>query len=173
MGYHAVVGVRRDRRLSDGTRLDRAATYGEAVFLEGLKVPVYVAPYMLKRDGTKEERFVICAKALSPDHIVRWGKKRWSIEDFFKTAKGSFSLQRFGRGTKLGVYRYLLLSLLAYWGYLSQGRKGLPKWGEAAQTILEAVLPQTVIEGLLKEVGRQSALLRSHGLEVRVNGCQI
>ncbi len=177
LGYHAVVGVRRDRRLSDGTRLDRAATYGKAAYLEGLTVPVYVASYLLKRDGSREKRFVICTKALSPEHIVRWGKKRWSIEGFFKTAKGRFSLERFGQGTRLGVYRYLLLSLLAYllahWGYLSLGRGGLPRWGAAARTILEEVLPQTVIEGLLTEIGKRSELLRSHGIEVSVARCKI
>lgn len=77
----------------------------------------------------------------------------------------------------MGVYRYLLLSLVAYllahWGHLSQGGEGLPRWGEAAQTILEEVLPQTVIEGLLKEIEERSALLRSHGIEIRAERCKI
>lgn len=178
LGHHAVVGVRRDRHLADGTRLDQAGILGRRVFLEGLpEVPVYVASYWLKRDGGRERRFVLCTKELSPGHIVRWGKRRWRIEGFFKTAKGRFSLARFGQGTRLGVYRYLLLSLIAYllahWGYLSQGREGLPRWGEAAWTILEKILPQTVIEGLLMEIEKHSALLRSHGLEVKVDGCKI
>ncbi|CAN5781707.1 hypothetical protein BH20ACT11_BH20ACT11_10780 [soil metagenome] len=86
-------------------------------------------------------------------------------------------MERFGQGSRLGVYRYLVLSLIAYllahWGHLSQGREGLPRWGEAARTILEEVLPQTVIEGLLMEIKKRSALLRRHGIEVRVNGCKI
>ena len=114
LGHHAVVGVRRDRRLTDGGRLDRALSRGERVFLEGLAVPVYVAAYWLKRDGSREKRFVLCTRALSPEHIVRWGKRRWRIEGFFKTTKGRFSLERFGQGTSLGVYRYLLLSMIAY-----------------------------------------------------------
>ncbi len=113
LGHHAVVGVRRDRRLCDGRRLDRVGIRGERVFLEGLEVPVYVASYWLKRDGSREKRFVLCTKALSPGHIVRWGKRRWRIEGFFKTAKGRFGLDRFGQSTRLGVYRYLLLSLIA------------------------------------------------------------
>ncbi len=177
LGHHAVVGVRKDRRLTDGTRLDQARSRGERVFLEGLEVPVYVAAYWLKRDGGREKRFVLCTKALSPEHIVRWGKRRWRIEGFFKTAKGRFSLERFGQGSRLGVYRYLVLSMIAYllthWGHLSQGREGLPRWGAAAKTILEEVLPQTVIEGLLMEIEQRSALLRSHGIEVSVNGCKI
>lgn len=179
LGHHAVVGVRRDRRLSNGKRLDQSSSRGEQVFLEGLpEVPVYVAAYWLKRDGGgREKRFVLCSRALSPEHIVRWGKKRWAIEGFFKTAKRRFSLDRFGQGSRLGVYRYLLLSMIAYllahWGHLSQGREVLPRWGAAARTILEEVLPQAVIEGILMEIEERGALLRSHGIEVRVNGCKI
>lgn len=178
LGHHAVVGVRRDRRLTDGRRLDQAGLRGECVFLDGLSVPVYVALYWLKkRDGDREKRFVLCTKALSPAHIVRWGKRRWRIEGFFKTAKGRFSLDRFGQGTSLGVYRYLLLSLIAYllahWGHRSGGREGLPRWGEAARMILEEVLAQTVIEGLLMEIEERGALLRRHGIEVRVDRCKI
>lgn len=178
LGHHAVVGVRTDRRLTDGRRLDQANSRGERVWLEGLEVAVYVASYWLKkRDGNREKRFVLCTKALSPAYIVRWGKKRWSIEGFFKTAKGRFSLDRFAQGTKLGVYRYLLLSMIAYllahWGHLSQGNEGLPRWSVAARTILQEVLPQTVIEGLLMEIEQRSALLRSHGFEVRIDGCKI
>jgi Transposase DDE domain len=182
LGHHAVVGVRRDRLLYDGTRLDRMSRRGkrpgERVWLEGLEeIPVYVASYWLKRDGKRERRFVLSTKALSPKHIVRWGKRRWRIEGFFKTAKGRFSLDRFGQGTRLGVYRYLLMSLIAYlvahWGHLSQGREGLPRWGEAARTILEEALAETVIEGLLMEIEERDALLRSHGIEVRVDRCKI
>lgn len=178
LGHHAVVGVRRDRRLADGRRLDQAASRGERVFLDGLAVPVYVAAYWLKkRDGSKEKRFVLATKALSSAHIVRWGKKRWRIEGFFKTVKGRFSLDRFGQGTRLGVYRYLVLSLIAYllahWGHLSQGRQGLPRWAEAGRMILEEILPQTVIEGLLMDIEERTALLRSHGIEVRVDRCKI
>lgn len=178
LGHHAVVGVRRDRRLRGGRGLDQAAIRGEQVFLEGLEVPVYVAAYWLKkRDGTREKRFVLCTKALSPAHIVRWGRRRWCIESFFKTAKGRFSLNRFAQGTKLGVYRYLLLSMMAYvlahWGHLSQGNEGLPRWSVAARTILEEVLPRTVIEGLLMEIEERGALLRSHGIQIRVDRCKI
>jgi hypothetical protein len=76
LGHHAVVGVRKDRRLIEGTRLDQTAIRGERMFLEGLSVAVYVAAYWLKRDGGREKRFVICTKAFSPAHIVRWGKRR-------------------------------------------------------------------------------------------------
>lgn len=177
LGHHAVVGVRRDRRLTDGTRLDQTAIRGERVFLDGLTVPVYLAAYWLKRDGERQKRFVLCTRALNPEHIVRWGKKRWRIEGFFKTVKGRFSLDRFGQGSRLGVYRYLILSMIAYllahWGHLSQGRQDLPEWSAAARTILETILPQTVIEALLKEIEQRSALLLSYGFEVSIGRCKI
>jgi hypothetical protein len=39
--------------------------------------------------------------------------------------------------------------------------------------ILEEVLAETVIEELLMEIEERGALLRSHGIEVRVDGCKI
>lgn len=182
LGHHVVVGVRKDRLLSDGRRLDQTGPRGgpppERVWLEGLEeIPVYIASYWLKHDGKRERRFVLSTKALSSKHIVRWGKRRWKIEGFFKTAKGRFSLDRFGQGTKLGVYRYLLMSLMAYllahWGHLMQGREGLPRWREAARTILEEALAEWVIETLLMKIEERGALLRSHGIEVRIDRCKI
>src|SRR3982751_3408753 len=184
LGHHAVVGARKDRLVADGTRLDRGGRRGqrrrggqEESWLEGLEIPVYVASYWLKREGGRERRFVLSTKAMHPRHIVRWGKRRWRIEGFFKTAKGRFSLDRFGQGTRLGVYRYLILSLVAYllahWGHLGQGREGLPRWAEAARAILEEVLAEVGIEGLLIEIEERGALLRSHGIEVRVDRCKI
>jgi len=42
------------------------------------------------------------------------GRKCWAIEGFFKTIKHRFGLHQFGQATKLGVYRWLILSLIAY-----------------------------------------------------------
>jgi Transposase DDE domain len=106
MGHHVVVGVRKDRLLADGRRLDRTPRRGGPAWLEGLEeVPVHLASYWLKRDGKRERRFVLSTKAMCPRHIVRWGKRRWRIEGFFKTAKGRFGLDRFGQGTRPGAYR--------------------------------------------------------------------
>jgi hypothetical protein len=50
------------------------------------------------------------------------------------------------QGTLLGVYRWLVLSLIAYilahWAYLSSGTTDLPDWGQAAQLALQVLLPQ-------------------------------
>ncbi len=85
-----------------------------------------------------EIRFVLSTKPLKASTIKWWGKRRWQIEGRFKTAKHRFGLHRFGQSTLLGVYRWLILSLVAYliahWTYLSTQLPNLPDWGEAAQT---------------------------------------
>ena len=64
-------------------------------------------------------RFVLSTKQLKGSTITWWGRRRWQIEGWFKTAKHRFGLHRFGlhrfgQGTLLGVYRWLVLSLIAY-----------------------------------------------------------
>jgi len=113
--HHALAGVRCDRKLEDGRSVAHLHKRGQQVRLVGLKFPVSVSWYYLKRDdGKLEKRFVLSTKQLLGTTISRWGKKRWQIEGWFKTAKHRFGLDRFGQGTLLGVYRWLVLSLLAY-----------------------------------------------------------
>ena len=76
---------------------------------------VTVSWYYLKRnDGKLEKRFVLSTKPLKASAINWWGKRRWQIEGWFKTAKHRFGLHRFGQETLLGVYRWLILSFIAY-----------------------------------------------------------
>ena len=73
------------------------------------------------------------------------GRRRWQIEGFFKTAKHRFGLHRFGQQTLLGVYRWMVLSLVAYllahWVHVVAGGGDLPDWGEVAQLASEILLP--------------------------------
>jgi len=57
------------------------------------------------------KRYVISTKPLKASTISWWGKHRWQIEGWFKTAKHRFGLDKFGQGTLLGIYRWLILSL--------------------------------------------------------------
>jgi hypothetical protein len=97
----------------------------------------------------REKRFVLSTKQLKASTITWWGRRRWQIEGWFKTAKHRFGLHRFGQGTLLGVYRWLVLSLIAYilahWAYLSTGSTDLPDWGQAAQLALQSILPQLLM----------------------------
>ncbi|MEM6755411.1 MAG: transposase [Cyanobacteria bacterium P01_E01_bin.35] len=105
----------------------------------GLDFPVTVAWYYLKREnGRLEKRFVLSTKPLKASTIKWWGKRRWRIEGWFKTAKHRFGLHRFGQKTLMGMYRWLILSLISYfivhWTYLSTQLPLPPDWGEASQT---------------------------------------
>ncbi len=84
LDYHVVVGVRKDRRLQDGTNLQQLSYRGERVWLKVLDVGVYISSFWLKREGAKERRFVLSTKALQGRHIVRWGKSRWRIKGFLR-----------------------------------------------------------------------------------------
>lgn len=77
---------------------------------------------------------------------------------WFKTAKHRFGLDCFGQGTTLGVYRWFVLSLIAYllahWAYLSTASTDLPDWGQAARFALEVLFPQLVMLLLVLEIQR-------------------
>lgn len=94
-----------------------------------------------------EKRFVLSTRPLKGSTITWWGKRRWAIEGFFKTSKHRFGLHRFGQGTLLGVYRWLVLSLiafiLAHWAYLSTNPSQLPEWGIYAHLALQTLLPES------------------------------
>ena len=134
--------------------------------------------YYLKRDnGQLEKRFVLSTKPLKASTITWWGRRRWQIEGWFKTAKHRFGLHRFGQGTLLGVYRWLILSLIAYilahWAYLSINSTSLPDWGEAAKTALEFIFPQILVSLLLLHIEQMISLARSHGFDIHVSRCKI
>jgi hypothetical protein len=90
-------------------------------------VPIWVCWIWLKTKTGKEQRFVISTAPRSPAVIRKTGKRRWKIETFFKTLKSGqasswalfwprsrFGFGRFGQHSKMGVLRYLCLSLLSY-----------------------------------------------------------
>ncbi len=170
--YAAIVGVRYDRKLTDGRQVRELCKRGQQVHLDGLSFPVTLSWLYLKRDGKFEKRFVLSTRPLKGSTITWWGKRRWAIEGFFKTSKHRFGLHRFGQGTLLAVYRWLVLSLiaftLAHWAYLSTNPSKLPDWGACADLALQTLLPEVVVFLLLLEVERTRPLLRAFGLELHL-----
>ena len=77
-----------------------------------------------------------------------------------------------GQGTLLGVYRWLVLSLiafiLAHWANLSTNPSELPDWGACAYLALQTMLPEVVVSLLLLEVERTRPLLKAFGLELQL-----
>ncbi len=140
-----------------------------------------------------EIRFVLSTKPLKGSTITWWGKRRWQIEGWFKTAKHRFGLHRFGeaatcdllwhsrsiggQGTLLGVYRWLVLSLIAYilahWAYLSTATTDLPDWGQAAPLAFQAILPELLLCFLLLDLERLRPLALSHGIDIQISRCKI
>jgi len=96
---------------------------------------------------------------------------------WFKTAKHRFGLHRFGQGTLLGMYRWLILCLTAYliahWTYLLTQFPHLPDWGDAAKTALEHFFPQLVVSLLLLDIKRLIYLARSCGFDIYFSRCKI
>lgn len=151
---------------------------GNSCSSAGLKFSVHLSWYYFKRqDGKWEKRYILSTKALKGSTMTWWGRRRWQIEGFFKTVKHRFGLHRFGQGTLLGVYRWLLLSLitylLAHWTHLHLGGAALPNWGEAAQFALELLLPLMALFPLLAEIQRLQPLAKSHGLDINLTWCKM
>jgi len=86
--FHVIAGRRCDRKMVDGRSVAQLHRRGQQVRLLGLKFPVSVSWYYLKRDDAKlEKQYVLSTKALNGSTITWWGKRRWQIEGWFKTAK--------------------------------------------------------------------------------------
>lgn len=172
-----IFGIRCDRRLADGRRVSQVAVRGQQVILEGLDFPVTLSWYWLKKDdGTTEKRFVASTKPLSGVYITILGRRRWQIEGLFKTAKHRFGLQRFGQSTLKGVYRWLVLSLIAYFlahlAYLWSGMTTLPDWGEVSRLAMETLFPLLAVIRVVMAIKRLRLIARTQGLDLSVTGWQ-
>jgi Transposase DDE domain len=168
----AVVGMRCDRRVrstgfaestaAPGTRLETLNVRGEQVKLADCSVPVWASWFKLKRsNGTFEWRYVISTVRADAVSIVRWGRRRWQIESFFKTMKSRFGLDQFGQRTALGALRFITLSfmafLLAFWTALEVGWV-LLDWRVMANAARDAIMPEVRLVVLEAEVLRLRAL---------------
>ncbi len=82
----------------------------------------------------------------------------------------------FRQRTVLGVYRFILLSiivyLLAHWAYLESGAKTLPDWGESAAIACKVLLPKLLLLNLIIEINQAKQLARKHGLDLSIRGWQ-
>lgn len=164
LGLDAVVGMRSDRCLEDGRQAGEVRS-GASVTPTGLSFPVTVARHHLNRKGKRETRVTVATFAAKGRIISRWGKRRWRIEGFFKTAKSRFGLARFGQQTLLGVLRFLVLSLLAFtlsqWQLWSLPQGTWPDWGEVALNLRRLLLPELVHQELQAELERLRPYLQA------------
>lgn len=166
LGFEAIVGMRHDRKLADGRTL-HDAKQGEELRLENLEVPVWVGRFILKKpDGSREVRYVVANFKAAGRYLALLGRKRWLIEQLFKLAKHRFSLHQFGQRTALGVYRFLVLSLLAYilarWHAIATGRTYIPDWSEVSRELRLILLPDIELRILLARIERLELYLHAY-----------
>lgn len=171
--WRAVVGMRCNRKLSDGRNLKqlyRHGKRGQLLHVEGISYPLTISWFWLKRaDNKRELRFVVSTYPYSGVYLVRLGRRRWAIEGFFKTAKHRFGLHCFGQSTKIGVYRWLLLSLIAYLLAHWIDQWSLPPkldWKIASDLALDVLFPSIVFIKLLKSIQRHSDITTQFGFEI-------
>jgi hypothetical protein len=171
--WRAVVGMRCNRKMVDGRSLKqlyRTGKRGQQVYLEGIPYPLTVSWFWLKRaQGKRELRFVVSTHPYSGGYLVRLGRKRWAIEGFFKTIKHRFGLHCFGQSTKLGVYRWLILSLIAYLLVHWIDQWSLPPildWKAASALALEVLFPSIAWFQLLKLIRTRSDIAAKYGFQI-------
>jgi hypothetical protein len=172
-GWRAVVGMRCNRKLQDGRSLKqiyRNSQRGQQVQVEGIPFALTVSWFWLKQSGGKRElRFVVSTYPYSGVYLVRLGRKRWAIESFFKTIKHRFGLHCFGQSTKVGVYRWLVLSLIAYLlaHWLHQAAS-LPQldWKVASDLALSVLFASVLWFQLLRQLQKSVNLAAHYGFEI-------
>ncbi len=171
--WRPIVGMRGNRKLHDGRCLKdlyRHAQRGLQVTVEGIDFPLTVSWFWLKRaEGKRELRFVVSTYPYSGSYLVRLGRKRWAIEGFFKTAKHQFGFHCFGQSTQLGVYRWLILSLIAYLLAHWMDQCSLPpvlNWKAASRLTLETLFPSIVWFQLMKQIQISADIAAQHGVEI-------
>jgi hypothetical protein len=132
--------------------------------------PVTVSWFWLKRaDNKKELRFVVSTHPYSGVYLVKLGRNRWAIEGFFKTIKHRFGLHCFGQSTRLGVYRWLVLAIIAYhlthwidqWSW-----PPFLDWTAACTLALSTLFPSVIWVQLLKQIKLHADIVAKFGFEI-------
>ena len=151
-------------------QLYRQGQRGQQVYILGISYPLTVSWFWLKRaEGKRELRFVVSTYPYSGVYLVRLGRRRWAIEGFFKTIKHRFGLHCFGQSTRQGVYRWLILALIAYLLVHWIDQWSLPPkldWKAASELALSVLFPSVVWLQLLKLIENRSEIAAQFGFEI-------
>jgi hypothetical protein len=138
--------------------------------LDGITIPLTVSWFWLKQaDGKRELRFVASTYPYSGAYLIRLGRKRWAIEGFFKTIKHRFGWHCFGQSTKLGVYRWLILALIAYLLAHWIHQYSLPPildWKNASDLALSLLFPSVLWLKFLRQIRLNADIAARFGFEI-------
>ena len=147
LGYEFTVGMRANRLTEDGQHLSDITRQQRRVRLKGvpdLDLWLYWIWLPAKKGEDREQRFIVSSRERTPQVAKQTGRRRWKIEALFKTLKSRFAFGKFQQKTKLGVLRYLCLSLACFLlshaeqlDQIDQGQEqsSWPDWGELADQV--------------------------------------
>lgn len=110
-----LVGLRCNRKLTDGRRLEQLQQRGEQVALHDLsELPLWLSWCDVKREDSKTRFYVAATFAAGGAYLARRYRRRWLIESFFQSIKHDFGLKEARQRTKTGIRMWIFLACLAY-----------------------------------------------------------
>ena len=157
-----LLGMKCNRRLTDGRRLDELTVRGEKVALHDLaEQPLYLSWCDVKRDEGKKRFYVAATFRAGGAYLARRYRKRWLIESFFKSVKYDFGLKEARVRTKTGIRLWIFLACLAF--SLASLQRTLSTRTlnllQAAKCVLDSLLDVRLLQ-LLSECERLSQACR-------------
>ena len=174
LGFEVLMSLCCDRRLADGQAVKDIRQRGQQVTLKDLAAPVTLSWFWRKQEetGERKQHFVVATEALSGAYLVRLGKRRWAIEACFKVLKHQFGWDAFGQGTRLGMYRWWLLTfisyLLAHWQFLASQQTHLD-WQQAAHQARRQWFPQEELACFLHELANVRPILTNLDIDITIH----
>lgn len=151
LGLTVLVATKGDRKVGD-RKIKELFYNGSWVKLNTPELQVTVAWFERRYPtGKTERRYVLCNQPVSARTLIQWGRRRWAIETFFKTAKSRFGLDQFGQRSLRGVIRFLFLSLLAWiLSFLvSEQSEQQEDWGDRAVRVTRVLLHWVLVTEFL------------------------
>lgn len=110
-----LLGMKCDRRLEDGRRLDKLTKRGEQVALHDLpEQSLHISWCDVKRDGGKKRFYVAATFKAGGAYLAKCYRQRWLIESFFKSVKHDFGLKEARVRTQTGIRLWIFLACLAF-----------------------------------------------------------
>lgn len=150
LGFKRVLlGLKCDRRLADGRRLDELSKRGESVALHDLpQQPLHLSWCDVKRNEGKKRFYVVATFKAGGAYLARRYRKRWLIESFFKSVKHDFGLKEARVRTKGGIQLWIFLACLAF--SLASLERTLSKHAynllQAARCVLDTLIDVRLIQ---------------------------
>ena len=115
MGFQRLLlGIRCDRKISDGRRLDQLSKRGQEHRLHDMNLAVWISWCDVKREEGKKRFYLLSTFQAGGAYLARRYRKRWLIESFFQVIKHDFGLKETRLRTKGAIKLWIFLACLAY-----------------------------------------------------------